>query len=189
MIARVSHADNLLSSSICIDESLAASQKCHFRVRHFGRVFSLPYKITVLLSKVCCLSVDSIACEREGDRLFERGARVSTHDARLHSLGSSCGHVDPVLLNFLGERRCAATLKPAERLLTRLLACQPACARAASDFELAGWAPRLRLLSAILECAIILAGSSRVPVQLSCRYWALPLSISYISVSSPLCHD
>ena len=33
---------NLLSTQ----ESSAASQKCRFRVRHFGRVFVLPYKYT-----------------------------------------------------------------------------------------------------------------------------------------------
>ena len=31
---------------LCVEESLAASHKCHFRVRHFGRVFALPYKST-----------------------------------------------------------------------------------------------------------------------------------------------
>ena len=31
---------------LCVEESLAASDKCHFRARHFGRAFILPYKNT-----------------------------------------------------------------------------------------------------------------------------------------------
>ena len=44
--------DPLFLHLLCIKENSAASDKCHFRVRHFGRVFNLPYTTAVGLGTV-----------------------------------------------------------------------------------------------------------------------------------------
>ena len=78
---------NLLSTQ----ESSAASHKCHFRVRHFGRVFDLPFKNTLgesLHLVHCCIS----ALREKGSAGFEpRPSSSSTSfSARMIPRRSRC---------------------------------------------------------------------------------------------------
>ena len=72
-------------------ESSAASHKCHFRVRHFGRVFDLPFKNTLgesLHLVHCCIS----ALREKGSAGFEpRPSSSSTSfSARMIPRRSRC---------------------------------------------------------------------------------------------------
>ena len=46
VVVHMSHIGMATWDLLCVEESLAASDKCHFRARHFGRAFILPYKNT-----------------------------------------------------------------------------------------------------------------------------------------------
>ena len=49
----------LLARVCCVvKESSAASHRCHFRVRHFGRLFTLPYKRSCVVALRCQLRLD-----------------------------------------------------------------------------------------------------------------------------------